>query len=208
MEPITPPIDLYNISRKDLYDRIFNEINSNPDKYFTSWEMKDDMDKVVKLHMDSVWNPFIETRFVMWSIQHKKLDILLFIFRERPNVSVIMKNLVNYAKDPIFIEDFLNILNKKDRKKLATTTPLDILIKLPRTDDNCNEDLVDLYFEYLNIQKIELSELTKALDIAKDSHCPNLLSSILSNINQVKEEGYKNKELESIIKKYSKKEKM
>lgn len=191
---ILPPKDY---SRGALYNRVYNEIINNPEKYYGDTDdIEMGVEGYTRWSLDSIDTfSFGEEMFAPVAIKERNLDILLFIFREQSYVGQLIRKISN-SGDVKLIEDFFNLLNKDDMKKLVTTTPLDILIRIPRYKDNCNEDLVNLYFEYFSENKLELSGLYRSLAIAKESHCPNLLKSIMDNINKLKREGYKNKDLD------------
>lgn len=205
MEPLLPPTDLYNISRADLY----NELKSDPYKYFDKWELENNIDDFIKSYMYiNEDNYYVIRRFVRWSIEYNKLDFLLFIFREAPVAFTIVEGLIKDTENATFVDNFLSLLNENDMKKLVTTTPLDYLIRLPRKDDNCNRNLIDLYFKYLDKSDFDVEKLVDSLELAKDLNCKDLFDDILTNIINLKEEGYRVQELEPIIKYYSNKAKI
>lgn len=199
--------DLYGISGENLYKRIYNELVSNIEKYFYPQELTDDMDKTIKNYMNSIKEPLIDNRFIMWAIYYKRIDILLFVVREKSTIFGVIETLLKYVSDPIFMENFSTILDKNDIKKLTITTRIDILVRIPN-HIIFNIDLINVYFMYLDKLNFDVRDLIRALDIVKLSKNEDLLNYILSNVFQLKEEGYKIEELESIIKVYSNKEKI
>ena len=93
----------------------------------------------------------------------------------------IIKKLIE-SKNPELIEEFLESLTIKNKQKLLDNIPLDIIIKLPRRDDKCNEELIHLYFTGPS-NRINNLNTEKIIKVAEMHHCPKILQCIQYYIN-------------------------
>lgn len=188
----------------DTYNKIYNEIISNPEKYYGKGKIKMGVEEFTRMNMDEIDTlPYGEEYFAPVAIKEGNMDLLLWIFKNETYVENLMDKLY-YNRDTTLIEDFLALLDEEDLKKLVTTTSVDRLAILPR-QRGCNEDLINLYFKYIKYNKIGPSGLYRLVyNLTEGKGCTDLIYLILDNIEKLVKKGYQDKDLDHILKEYLK----
>ena len=127
----------------------------------------------------SLYFTIITDNIIDKSIKNRDIDVLLFIMIYLKEIDYLLEELIK-NDDNVLVEKLLKNITNEDLINFIKRNKLSLLIQLPRSSNNCNEDLINLYFEY---SKLDPFNMADSLEFAINSRCKNLIHILLQNLN-------------------------
>lgn len=196
--PITP---LTDYSHDALIARIKNKLKRKPSKYFPGKLGPNVTDKYLN-YLFADRNILAMKNFLLSpALDNRDIDILSYFlkFPDKQIQTIVIDALI-YKEDPYLVDAVLDTLTPEDKTRLVRNVDISTLIALPRGDDNCNEDLINSYF---NTGRVSDPEIERLILNAKASHCQNLLGAVISNLRKLDNPRYR-----EVVRTYTKKGKV
>jgi hypothetical protein len=178
----------YNYLRRNLLFTVSSILYKN--RYYYKLGNMSRKEIEIRLEVEKDYNvgsggSIIDGYTLKKAIVYNELDIVLFVILNYIYGELLRKYLIENG-DPEFIEEILSNLSENEKLQFAHKFRLNNLIDLPRTKDNCNKDLVNLYFkDNININTYYM-DIAFALQKSLDHHCKKLTGIILQNLKKVK----------------------